>query len=120
MLTYIELLFLIVLATATVLLTPIAGYYLLRLRIKKIVRGYIPTITKSIAKQMSKEGQKLLEGVDLGAIAGQLGGDGGEGNPLGAISGLLGGGGGGIGDLLKLLSAFSGKQTTKGTGKMGL
>ena len=120
MVTPFEFGLLALLTTGTGLLSAYIVYLVIKPKLKATIRGYIPTFSRVIQTEMSKMAENALEGVDLGAIAGQLGGGEGEGNPLAAISGVLGGGGGGIEDILKLLLTFSGKQTTKGKGKIGL
>ncbi len=107
----------VILTTLTGLLSAYIVYRVIKPRLQATIRGYIPVVTKSIKRSMGEIAAEAAENFDLSSITG--GGEG-EGNPLGALSGLLGGGSGGIGDLLGLLGQFTGKQTTKGKGKMGL
>ena len=89
-------------------------YRVIRKGLKATINGFIPVITKSIGKKMEKMGAEALENVDLGQIAGQLGGGGGDLGGLDAIQGMLGGGEGGLGSLLQLFSQFSGKNKKGG------
>lgn len=94
-------------------------YRVIRKGLKATINGYIPVVGKTIRSEMRTFMDEALEGVDMGAVAGSLGGSSGG---LGDIAGMLGGGDGGLGQLLQLFTQFSGggKQTTKGKGKMGL
>ncbi len=109
MITIIEYLFLAVLTLGTGLLSAYIVYKVVEPRAKRFISDYERTVPARIKKEVVAAIKEGAENIDLGAIAGQLGGGEGEGSPLGAIGDLLGGGGGGIGELLKLLSAFGGK-----------
>ncbi len=106
MITPIEWAIFAVLTLGTGLGSAYVVYLVIKPRLQATVRGYLPAITKSIKRSMAETVAETLEGVDLGEIAGQIGG---EGGGLGDIAGLLGGKGGGLGDLLKLFSQFAGK-----------
>ncbi len=106
MLTLIDYAVIVLLTTLTGLLSAYIVYRVIKPRLQATIRGYIPVIGKTIRSEMGKVAENALEGVDLGAIAGQIGG---EGGGLGDIGKMLSSGGGGFGEILKLLSAFGGK-----------
>lgn len=108
------------LTTLTGLFSAYIVWKVIKPGLKSAINGYIPVIGNMVKKQMGNFMQEQLDNVDIGAIAGQLGGEEGGGVDLGGIAGLLGGQGGGLGDLLSLLGQFSGKKGTNKGGKMGL
>ncbi len=120
MITPIEWAIFAVLTLGTGLGSAYIVYLVIKPRLQATIRGYLPAITKSIKRSMAETVSEAAEGLDLGSLAGALGGGEGAVGGLGAIGDMLGGGSGGIGDLLKLLSSFGGKETTKGKGKIGL
>lgn len=104
--------------TGITLLTGLVSAYIvyrvIRKGLKATVNGYIPVIGKAVRSEMKTFASEALENVDIGAIAGQLGGGESDTGGLGALSGILGGGSGGLGDLLGLLTQFSSAKTKKG------
>jgi len=113
-LTGLEYVFLAGLTTLTGLLSAYIVYRVIRINLKRTINGFIPVVGNVIRSEMGKFTEEALEGVDLGALSGQLGGEGGDLGGLGNIAGLLGGGGSGLGELIKLFSAFGGQKAQKG------
>ncbi len=105
MLSLIDYAVIVLLTTCTGLLSAYVVYLVIKPRLKAVVRGYLPAITKSIKRSMAETVAEATEGLDLGAITGNAASPGG----LGDIAGLLGGSSGGLGDLLKLFSQLSSK-----------
>ncbi len=104
--TAIEYLFLALLTTVTGLLSAYIVWKVIQPGLERFVADKERTIPAQMKKQLKSFMDEQLEGVDLGEMVGQIGG---EGGGLGDIAGLLGGKGGGLGDLLKLFAQFSGK-----------
>ena len=102
------------LTTLTGLLSAYIVYRVIRINLKRTINGFIPVVGNVIRAEMGKTITEATENLDLGAIAGQLGGGEGDLGGLGDIAGMLGGGEGGLGQLLKLFSTFSGQRTKKG------
>ncbi len=105
-LTLMEWGILALLTTLTGLLSAFIVWKAIQPGLERFVADKERTIPAQMKKQLKSFMDEQLEGVDVGAIAGQIGG---EGGGLGDIAGLLGGKGGGLGDLLKLFMQFSGK-----------
>lgn len=112
--TGIEYLFLALLTLGTGLLSAYVVYMVIKPRAERLISDVTRAIPVQVGNQLSKTFEKAAEGLDLGAIAGQLGGGEGETNSLGVLGDILGGGSGGIGDLLKLLTQFGGKKQEGG------
>lgn len=118
-LTGLEYVFLALLTTLTGLVSAYIVYRVIRINLKRTINGFIPAFSKVIRSEMGNFVEEGLKDVDLGALAGQLGGAEGETGGLGDIAGMLGGGSGGLDTIMKLMQLFGGKGTNKG-GKMGL
>ncbi len=106
MITIIEYLFLAVLTLGTGLLSAYVVYKVVEPKAKRLISGFTNTIPARMRKELGSALKDMTENIDLGEVAGQIGG---EGGGLGDIAGLLGGTGGALGDLLKLFAQFSGK-----------
>ena len=119
MVTLVEWGILSLLTTLTGLLSAFIVWKVVKPGLERFVAAKERTIPAQMKKQLNDFMKEALEGVDLGDVAGSLGGVGAEGGGLGEIAGMLGGGGGGLQELIQLFSAFAGKGT-KGKGKMGL
>ncbi len=119
MVTPIEWGFFAILTTLTGLLSAYIVYKAIKPGLKATINGYIPVMARAMGKKMEELSEKALEGVDLGSIAGALGGEGGGSSGLGDIASSLTGQEGGIGELLKLFQLFGGKGK-KGGGSFGL
>ncbi len=104
--TLIEYLFIALLTLGTGLLSAYIVYKVVEPRAKRLLSDYEHMVPARIKKAMKGFVDEQLKDVDLGAIAGQIGG---EGGGMGDIAGMLGGGGGGLGELLKVFSQLSSK-----------
>ncbi len=108
------------LTTVSILLALGIGFKLLKPRLNRLINDKIHLAEARVTTAIPKILEKTVENIDVGEIMGKLGGES-ESGGLGAIQGLLSGGSkGGLGDLLQLLSSFSGVDQSKGKGKMGL
>ncbi len=102
------------LTTVSILLALGIGFKLLKPRLNRLINDKIHLAEARVTTAIPKIMDKLLENIDVGEIMGKLGGGEGESGPE-QIMGLLSGGSkGGLGDLLQLLSSFSGQKQGKG------
>lgn len=121
--TMLELLDYAVIFAVTVLsfsLTAYLSYRIVKPKAVRALNGYMVTAGNRIQKEMRKMGEEALEGIDLGAISGALGGGESGGAGLGQLAGMFGGGLEELAPLIQLLGGLGGKQTTKGKEKIGL
>ncbi len=97
------------LTTVSILLALGIGFRLLKPRLNRLINDKIHLAEARVTTAIPKILEKTVESIDVGEIVGKLGGEGGSGPEQ--IMGLLSGGSkGGLGDLLKLLSSFSGQK----------
>ncbi len=88
---------------------------LLKPRLNRLINDKIHLAEARITTAAPKIMQEMIKDVDVGEIMGKLGGSSESEGGMGALSGLLSGGSkGGLGDLLQLLSSFSGQKQGKG------
>ena len=110
MVTLVEWGLFAMLTTLTGLLSAFIVWKVIQPGLERFVARKEKTIPAQMKKQLKDFMDESLEGVDLGAVAGQLGGGGGDLSGLGDIAGMLGGDSSGLGTLIQLLGQFTGKN----------
>ncbi len=105
------------LTTVSILLAFGIGFKLLKPRLNRMINDKIHLAEARVTTVIPKILEKTVENIDVGEIVGKLGGESGSGGLEGILGSLSGGSKGGLGDLLQLLSSFSGQK--QGGGKEG-